>query len=83
MKDNTHTHLLWQFARHITDDPRFTAYTLARTADPAATLGLDDDQLARLALCKRPRRDSQHVADVVAIVANVGVDADRLAALLR
>lgn len=70
-------------ARHLTNDPRFLAYMLARIPDPAPALELDDGQLAYLALCKRPRRDSRYVADVVAIAAYVGDDADRLAALLR
>lgn len=83
MTDETHHRLLWQIAHNLADDSRFMAYTLARTPDPAAALGIDNDQLACLALCKRPRHGSRYRADMTAIAAYVGVDPDRLAALLH
>ena len=81
---------LRQFAERVRDDSSFLASALEpvrrhrgwRDAELAAHLGGDEDQLARLRLCRPPRTD-RWAADVELIATLRGVDAGRLAGLLR
>ena len=79
---------LRHLAERVRHDPTFLAATLERvrqdhgwtTAELAAHLGGDEDQLARL--CRTPRAD-RWAADVEQIAAHCGIEPGRLAGLLR
>ena len=81
---------LRQFAERVRHDPSFLASALEQVrrhrgwsdAELAAHLGGDEDQLARLRLCRPPRADCW-TADVEQIAVRCGVVASRLAGLLR
>lgn len=81
---------LRHLAERVRHDPTFLAAILERVrqdhgwsaAELAAHLGGDEDQLARLRLCRPPRAD-RWAADVAQIAAHGGIEAGRLAELLR
>lgn len=80
--------LLRRAAERASRRPNFLAYDLDRFEEavahgPAAWLGISDEELARLALCRTPRRGLHFSHDVLAIASHVGVDPRKLAALLR
>ena len=81
---------LRRFTERVCDEPIFLAATLERVrrhhgwtaAELAAHLGGDEDQLARLCLCRPPRAD-RWAADVEQIAAHCGIEPGQLAGLLR
>lgn len=80
---------LEQMAARAADDPLFLACALAvfarseelDDAGLAAAIGCPPDQLTRLKLCGMPR-EKQFGADVAAIAARYGLDADVLEAVV-
>jgi hypothetical protein len=71
-------------------DAMFYGFALARlrahhqqtVAEQAAALGISEDALAALAMCKVPRADHRD-ADLAVVADRVGVGVDALAAILR
>ncbi len=86
--ETTDSRLLRAAAGRAGRRPGFLAYDLARFhdiagADPARWLGVDQQAVTRLALCRTPRRGHHFSHDVVAIAAHVGTDPTRLASVIR
>lgn len=86
--ETTDSRLLKAAAGRAGRRPGFLAYDLGRFhdiagADPARWLGVDQQAVARLALCRTPRRGHHFGHDIVAIAAHVGTDPTRLASVIR
>jgi hypothetical protein len=82
--------MMVNMARHATANPDYVAYLLELYGqteklewhDVAEHLGLDDTRFARLALCRRPRKES-FGEDVERIAGYIHIEAPRLLVLFR